>query len=633
MLTASIQPTEMLIFSHKNADLYWEALIQVAKGNKEEALKIVALMREDKPISITPSWKEKQPQNIDDFFDKLFLSTVSHDPQMLSYLGLLETIGIHEHNAQLNDLSPETFLQVLEEKKENLYCLNNYLVENLTDDQKISHKVFSWMLHHAVAGKDYAFHPYFIHQLDGILVDVNALFTQFHKIENHQDVQNYILRLQKIPLHFKQAIDLLELQKEKGIQLPQFTVEKVISIIRKSTPELVEENIFYKNLAQQIAKINVPNQDTLLEQAKRVIEQEVYPAYRLLQNYFMSLLNAAQTSCGVWTLPCGDEYYSYMLQRHTTTNLTADEIHALGLQEVAKIHNEMRQILIAENCYDHTKSIGLLVQELAQDPRFYYPNTDEGRAECLAHYQTILERSRKELGHLFNIKPQAGVQIQRVPAHEEDGAPAAYYCGPSADRSRPGTFFANLRDMNEIPKYGMETLTIHEAEPGHHFQIALQYEQAIPMLRKLSSYTAYIEGWALYTEKLAYEQGFYSSSFDKLGHLQDELLRAVRLVVDTGIHHQRWTREQAIDYMEEITGYAHNTIVTEVERYFVLPGQACAYKIGQLKILELRKRAQEKLGQKFDIRDFHDVILKVAAVPLIILEEIVDQYIKEKLIA
>lgn len=320
-----------------------------------------------------------------------------------------------------------------------------------------------------------------------------------------------------------------------------------------------------------------------------------------------------------------------MLRHHTTTNLTADEIHALGLQEVNLIQKEMRLLFAAIGATDTNQNIGALMRELSQNPAFYYPENEEGRRQSVADFEEILTRSRTELAHLFDNTPTRALTIKEVPLHEQESNPSAYYCSPSLDGSRPGIFFINLRAMAEIPKYTMETLAIHEGEPGHHFQLALQAEIDIPLLRKIGSYTAYVEGWALYAEKLAWEQGFYSSPYAKLGHLQDELLRAVRLVIDTGIHHKRWTREQAIAYMEQETGYHHDTAVTEVERYFVWPGQACSYKIGQLKILELRQRAKDALGEKFDIREFHNVLLKIGAVPLLILEEQINIYINSKL--
>ncbi len=619
------------LFGHTiNEDLYWEALIQLANGDKEAALQIIALIKNENPATRNHPWKESLPENINTFFDKLFIDSIRNNPQLLSQLKLFESIGIRNHNAHLTDISVQAVIHNLEITKTNLLRLNNYPLEKLSHDQRISHKIFSWTLNHAVDGERFLFHTYKISQLEGVLANLSVLLTQFHILETKEDVENYISRLSKIPEHFQQAIAFMELQKNNGIIPPRFTIEKVISIIKKSIPEQINKNIFYLNLEEQLHKIRCENSDAILKKALIVIADAVYPAYKNLQNYFTQLLEHAQTNNGVWALPDGDAYYAYMLRYHTTSDLSADEIHELGLLEVAKIHEEIQKILSAEQIVDSTKSVGVLIQELEKNPQFYYPNTQAGRAQCLADYETILERSRKELGHLFDLKPQAGVTIQRVPPHEEEGAPGAYYWGPSVDGSRSGTFFANLRDMNEEPKYRMETLTIHEAEPGHHFQIALQYEMKIPMLRKLGDYNAYCEGWALYTEKLAYEHNFYSSSFAQLGHLQDELLRAARLVIDTGIHHKRWSREQAIAYMQEVTGYNYNTVISEVERYFVLPGQACSYKIGQLKILALRQQAQERLGEKFNIREFHNEILRLGPAPLIVLEEVICHYIDNK---
>lgn len=621
-----------VFFPQLKAEHYWEALVQMANNNKEIALNIINALQTNKADSIAPAWKEQRPKNIDAFFDKLFLSHVSDNPQLLTQIGLFESIGVRDHNAHLNDMSPDQILKFFNQTKENLDTLNDYSLEKLTHDQKISYQIFSWMLKHQVLGEKFLFHNYKINQMDGVLMELSVLFTQFHKLEIAQDVENYISRLQKIPNQFDQVIQLLEFQKSIGIMPPRFTIEKVISIINNSVQMEAHEHIFFDHLAHQIEKIEINNKNDVLNRAKQVMQEEVYPAYARLKKYFEQLLEFAQQNNGVWALPHGDEYYIHMLKFHTTTDLTPDQIYQLGIQEVTSIHKEMRAILAQEGLNDPNKEVGALVQELSNDPRFYYPNTDEGRKQCLKDYELILERVRKELLHLFDLKPQTGVKIQQVPVHEQEGAPMAYYYQPSVDGSRPGIFFANLRNMEEVPKYGMETLTIHEAEPGHHFQLALQNELQMPILRKVGlDFTAFFEGWALYTEKLAYEEGFYSSSFAKLGHLQDELMRAVRLVVDTGIHHRRWTREQAIEYMVKATGYHYDTVATEIERYFVLPGQACSYKIGQLKILELRKRAKEMLGDKFDIREFHNVILKHGAVPLTLLEALVDQHIKETL--
>lgn len=599
--------------------------------NQEDALKVVAIIKNN--IQPTPVylWKENQTSNFDLFLENVFLSYAARDPQMLSKIGLFESMGIREHNAYLTHISPDLLIDNLREKKEILQQLHTYSNTTLSHDQKVSYDIVSWMLTHEIDGEKFLFHEYKINQLDGILFELALLFTQVHVLKHMYDIENYIARLEKIPHKINQTIQLLELQKNKKLLPPRFTVEKVITIIKKFLPENTTDHIFYNHLARHIVTINPAEKDIFLKKAHDVIEHAVYPAYQKLQHYFNNLLGIVHANHGVWALPQGDEYYAYMLKQHTTTQLSADEIHALGLQEMRKIQQAMRVLLAEYGMADANKDVGTLMQELSHNPEFYYPDTDAGREQCLCDYQNILERSRQLLAHLFDLKPNAGVKIQRIPIHEQEGMPAAYYHEPSFDGSRPGIFFVNLRNMTEDPKYRMETLTIHEAEPGHHFQIALQHEMQIPMLRKITFFTAYVEGWALYAEKLAYEQGFYSSSLEKLGHLQDELLRAVRLVIDTGIHYKRWSREQAIAYMQKELGYQYDSAVTEVERYFVLPGQACAYKIGQLKILELRDYAQKKLGKKFDIRAFHNVVLKVGNVPLTVLEDIVKRFVEEKL--
>jgi len=623
----AMKPANTQLFADKpNSDLYWEALVLAANNHKEEAKQIVAALRSDNYTITSPAWKENCPKNIDAFFDKLFLTTVFRDPLTLSYLGLFESIGIRDHNAYLTDISPKAMTRDFEEQKANWKTIKKYSVETLSPDQATSYKIFSWKLDHMVQGEEFLFHEYFINQMHGVVQNLTATFLLFHKLEVKEDVENYIARLNRIPEYMNQSIEMTEYQKQKGIVPPRFAVEKVINIINKLMTPSVEENIFYTHLAAHVKESNPQ-----LAKAKVVMQERVYPAYQKLKKYLTELLVTAKANDGVWALPNGDAYYAYMLQHHTTTNLTADEIHELGLREVKRIQTEIRGILELEGIMDPKREVGELVAELSKDQRFYYPNTDEGRRDCLAGFEVILERCRKQLWPLFDLKPQTKVVVKAVPKHEEEGSAGAYYYPPSIDGSRPGAFYVNLRNLNELPKYRMETLAIHEAEPGHHFQCAIENEMDIPALRKVGHYTAYTEGWALYTEKLAYEEDFYSTSFDKLGHLQDELLRAVRLVVDTGIHAKRWTRQKAIDYMTKVTGDTRGSVVTEIERYFVCPGQACAYKVGQLKILELRQRAKDRLGDKFDIREFHNVVLKVGTVPLTVLEEAIDNYIRAKL--
>lgn len=618
--------------SKENTHYYMDAFVQIAKGEKDRALQIAsALNGGENSLEYLPAWKESKPNSIDDFFDTLLVSMVAHDPEMLTELGLLESIGLHDHNAHLTEISIERLQRSLADARHNLNLLQKYEYHTLTESQKLSYDIFSRMLRHAIDGEKFLLHDYKVNQMWGVLINLTSLLTQYHQIGTTKDVENYVQRLYQIPEKLRQTKAFLILQENQGIKAPRFALERVIASIQEILPEVVEDTIFYKYVKTAIERSHIGQPFELLQSVSQALRTAVYPSYTEFKEYLVQQCAAHAGDHGVWALPNGDEYYQYLLNEHTTTTLTPEEIHRLGLQEVESIHLEMRRLFEQEGLNDTRKSIGELMQQLALNQDFYYPDTSEGRQECLNDYAAILERSRKKLGPLFHTKPHVGVRIERVPEHEEDGRAAAYYHQPSMDGSRPGIFFANLRDMNQVPKYGMETLTVHEAEPGHHFQVGLQYEMSMPMARKLGFNTAYIEGWALYAEKLAYEYGFYSSAYSKLGHLQDELLRAARLVIDTGIHYKRWTREQAIEYMKAVTGYEYNSVVTEVERYFVLPGQACAYKIGQLKILALRAHARKCLGERFDIREFHDAILKVGTVPLTILESVVEDYIQRNL--
>ncbi|HZW60868.1 MAG TPA: DUF885 family protein [Candidatus Babeliales bacterium] len=617
-----------LFSDNPHPDLYWKALTQMAKNNKEAALNIVKALRSGSEESIT-ALQTQTSDTIDAVFDHLFITAVSRNPQLLSQLRIFESIGVREHNAYLNDVSPTAIAQECADKKANLQLLQQFSCDQLSQHDRTSYQIFNWMLNHAAEGEKFIFHEYRINQLFGVLTDLSIVFTQYHPLETAEDVHHYIARLTRIPAQLDQTIALLEHQKNHAIHTPQFTLEKVTASLTTLLSEQAQNSIFYTHLAEQLKHIDVQDKQALLEKTETIIQTMVYPSFAKLQHYCKQLLDGTAFNHGAWALPDGDAYYAHALARHTTTTLTADEIHELGLIEVQKIHQQMRKILHEEGISDPNKSISELVRELEKDERFYFPQTEEGRKQCIARFEAIIERCRKELYPLFDLKPKAPVRIQAVPKHEEEGQPGAYYSAPSMDGSLPGTFFINLRNMDEIPTFRMETLAIHEAEPGHHFQIALQQEMDIPILRKLGEFNAFVEGWALYTEKLAYEQNFYSSNFDKLGHLQDELLRAVRLVIDTGIHKKRWTREHAIEYMMRETGFHRDSVVTEVERYFVLPGQACSYKIGQLKFLELRKRAQDALGNKFDIREFHNTVLKIGACPLTILEQAVDEYIEQ----
>jgi len=396
----------------------------------------------------------------------------------------------------------------------------------------------------------------------------------------------------------------------------------------------VSDNILatsFKTRVAKIEKLTEAQRADFQGRAETAITGKIYPAYQKLIDYFREILSKTTTDDGVWKLPDGDAYYAYCLHENTTTTLRPDEVHELGLREVARIEGDMRTLLDANGFAG--QPIGEAMDKLGKDPRFLYPNDDKGRTDALVEYtQLINEAKDRSSKQLFLTIPQAKIEVRRVPEFKEATAPGAYYEAPAMDGSRPGIFFANLRDMNEVPKWSMPTLAYHEGVPGHHWQISTAEElKGLPQFRKVIPFTAYMEGWALYCEWLAKQVGWYDKDpFGDLGRLRDELFRAVRLVVDTGIHAKHWTREQAIAYMHEKTGMGEKEVRSEIERYIVMPGQACAYKVGMLKIQELRARAAKELGVKFDQREFHDTLLKNGALPLEILEEQVNGYIQRK---
>jgi uncharacterized protein (DUF885 family) len=398
------------------------------------------------------------------------------------------------------------------------------------------------------------------------------------------------------------------------------------------------DNPLYTNFAAKLDKLSElspADKQALLARCAQAIDSGVVPAYRQLIVFFESQLIRATSDDGAWKLPDGDAYYAWRLRNATTTRMTPQQVHDLGLTEVARIEAQMKAILSAQAALQPGETPGQAVARLAKDSRFLYPDSEAGRQAALADFRKMQDEQLARSRALFGLLPQAAIDVERVPEFKEKTSPGAYYEPPAIDGTRPGVFYANLRDTTELPKFGMRTLAVHEGVPGHHFQISIaQQQQGVPTFRTVLPFTAYQEGWALYAEWLAVEMGLYrDDAFGDLGRLRDEMLRAVRLVVDTGIHAQRWPRERAIAYMVDKTGFAEAAVVSEVERYIVDPGQACAYKVGMLRIRAARERAQQALGPRFDaaaLKDFHDVVLGGGALPLDVLDEQVDAWIKSR---
>jgi len=575
-------------------------------------------------------WSADKPLYVNNYYNRTFLKYILDSPEMLTNMGLLDQIGIKGHNAKWDDDSlaaGEKKLQVLD----NIYKgMQLYPDDELSQQELITKKVVMELLGDPVKLRKFQFHNYPVNQLFGLQNHIPRFLDTFHKVNNKEDAQYYLARLSKIDKKMQQNMEGILKRESLGIIPPTFVIDKSVEILQDFVAKNAEDNILYvsfKNKLDKVDEINEKGRNDLLAEVSKLITTSVYPAYQTYITYFTKLRDKSTTDAGVWKFPDGEEFYKFQLRTNTTTDMTANEIHNIGLAEVERIQSEILVILASQG-FDSSLGFTASINALADDPRFYYPDSDEGRQQILKDYETIITEIEAGLDKAFNIRPKAGVVVKRVPVFSEKTAPGAYYNGPSMDGTRPGTFYANLYDIKATPKYGMRTLAYHEAVPGHHFQIALQNElKDVPMLRTQAGFTPYSEGWALYSERVAWEQGFQNDPFDNIGRLQAELFRGVRLVVDTGIHAKRWTREQAIDYMLDNTGMAESDVISEIERYIVNPGQATAYKVGMMEILRLREEARTALGEKFDIRNFHDVVLKNGAVPLTVLRELVMDYI------
>lgn len=575
-------------------------------------------------------WYADKPFMFRAYLDRMPVKMAFQDPETLTSLGFLESLGITGHNAHLDDVHPDRTDEFFAEIKVFGDGLAQYDDADLDDNQRISKAIAQDLAAMLADAEPFRYHTYPVNGTFGVQAAFPSFMDSSHQVHSLKDAEHYISRLNELPRKHEQYLLGLKIREEKGIIPPRFVIERALEQMRDFAATPAKENILYTSLARKLDEaedIDAEQAADIFEQAEAAINASVYPAYELFINYFSELEAKAGTDDGYWHLPNGDAAYQLALRLFTTTDYTADEIHEIGLSEVARIQSEILEILANEGI-DVSQGFTEAMDAYSSAPEFYYEDSDAGRAQILADYQQILDDFDAKMDEVFNIRPEAGVEVVRVPEFREKSSPGAYYEQPAIDGSRPGRFYANLYDIKATPKYGMRTLAAHEGIPGHHFQVTIAMElEGAPLIRRFSLFTAYVEGWALYAERLAWEQGLMPTPGDNIGRLRAELFRAVRLVVDTGIHHKHWTREEAIDYMLANTGMAESDVTAEIERYIVLPGQATAYKVGMMKILELRQKAKDSLGDRFDIRDFHDVVLKNGAVPLDILERLVDDYI------
>jgi uncharacterized protein (DUF885 family) len=572
-----------------------------------------------------------KPVSINLYYNRVFLRFALDNPEILTSLRLLDQFGIDFHADELADGSLAQEERQRARLREDYETFKRYDRSKYTGQELLSYDIWDYFFRTQLEGDPWRHHDFPVNQMFGIQAMLPSFMSDQHLVERERDARNYIARLDKFPTRFSQLLEGLRLREEKGILPPKFTVEKVLVQMRGFIEPKPAEHLLVTSLQQKLdklpeSKLSASERKALLEDATRAVEQSVYPAYRELIRYFEALQPKATSNDGVWRLPDGAACYAHRVKANTTTELSPEQIHQIGLAEVARIAAEMDLILHNAGYVEGT--LGARVQKLSKSPEQLYPDTDAGREQVLKDYQAIIDEISAGLDPYFAVKPKVGVVVKRVPEFSEKTAPGAYYQRPSMDGKRPGVFFANLRNLAEIPRFGMRTLAYHEAVPGHHFQSTITQElEGLPLFRRIVPFTAYSEGWGLYAERLAWEAGFQKNPLDDLGRLQAEMFRAVRLVVDTGMHHKRWSREQAIQYMLEHTGMGEGEVTAEIERYLVSPGQALAYKVGMLKILELREKARSALGPRFDIREFHDEVLKNGALPMPILERVIDDYI------
>lgn len=567
-------------------------------------------------------------QQANALFDDIFDRQVQRDPVRQTYL------GIKDDYDKWNDLSEESRARELAHDKADLALLRSLDTSKLDEATLVSYQLLEQQLVNEIADYQWRHHSYPVNQMFGEHAGIPAFLINQHSIDNLSEARAYIARLDAVETRLDQVVSQLKIREEKGIIAPDFVLPHVLrdsrNILKGAPFDGNEPSTLLADFSGKIARLDISNaeQAKLLREAELSLLNSVQPGYQKLITYLEGLQGKATADAGVWKLPQGEAYYRNRLARITTTTLSAEEIHTIGLTEVARIHDEMRAI---QAKVGFEGSLQDFMAFMRTDEQFYYPNTDEGRQQYLQRADAVLAEMDSRLDELFRVRPKAALDVKPVEKFREKSAGKAFYQQPAPDGSRPGRYYANLYDMSMMPSYQLEALAYHEGLPGHHMQIAIKQElEGLPKFRRFGGVTAYSEGWGLYSELLPKEIGLYEDPYSDFGRLAMELWRAVRLVVDTGMHAKGWTREESIDFYANNTPNARIDAVKMVERHAVMPGQATAYKIGMLKILETRSKAQLALGSEFDIREFHDAVLKNGAVPMNLLEAQVDDYITRK---
>ncbi len=578
-------------------------------------------------LASNPAQHSSQSQRTLALFDEIFDASVQRDPEYQTYLGIKDDYG------QWTPIGEAHRAAELAATRADLQRLQAVDTKALDSDTALSFRLLEDQLEAEIEDYRWRYHSYPLNQMFGRQSAIPAFLINQHRIEDVADAEAYISRLEGVAPMVNELLADLRAREERGILPPDFILPHVIAdarnVISGAPFDGGEPSILLADFESKIASLEISPAERakLGRRAEMALLSSVQPAYEAMISYVRSIEDKVSHDAGVWRLPDGDAYYANRLKRVTTTNLSADEIHRIGLAEVERIHAEMDAIREHVGFQGDLKAFMAFMRD---DPSFYYPNTDEGREAYLAEARSVLDEMDGKLGELFLTEPKASLTVKRVEPFREKSAGKAFYQQPAPDGTRPGLYYANLYDMAMMPKYQLQALAYHEGLPGHHMQIAIKQElDGLPKFRRFGGVTAYSEGWGLYAELIPAELDLYRDPYADFGRLAMELWRAVRLVVDTGMHAKRWSREQSIEFYVDNTPNARADAVKMVERHAVMPGQATAYKIGMLKILEQRELAKTALGENFDLREFHDVVLRNGAVPLYILEEQVEGYISE----
>ncbi|WP_206860296.1 DUF885 domain-containing protein [Lysobacter changpingensis] len=579
----------------------------------------------------------EQAETVGSMMDRQTMEEVRRNPELRTLLGLSGD-GI-DLSGQLTDVGLPRRAELRARMQGNLDELKHFDPKRLTGQERWNYGLLSWFYQTQIDLMKPDWTPawlpagastYAVDQLFSIPVSLPGFLENQHPVRDEAGAVSYVSRLHAVETKIDQVRANFDMQAKQGVLPPQTAMEGAASQIRALISVDPAKSPLVTSFEPRLAALKVPEprRAELLRQAVQAVRDDANPAYARLLARLDEEIAKKPGDRGVWALPDGAAFYDAALRWNTSTDMDADRIHALGLSEVARIEGEMDTRLRAQDRDEGT--VGERMSALLTDSRFQYEDTGAGHAELIADIRRNLAKLDPHVPEYFGRTPPQPLDVRPVPKEAEANAPGAYYIQPAMDGSRPGIFFVNFGNLEANTRWSLPTLTYHEGSPGHHFQIAIaQTLTDLPMLRRSLNPSAFTEGWALYAEQLAAEMGLYRDDpWGDLGRLRAELFRSVRLVVDTGLHRKRWTPEQAIDYMRAHTGMPESEVRSEVYRYLVQPGQACSYKIGHLKFVELRERARDQLGDRFDIRAFHDLVLGNGAVPLAVLEASVDDWIR-----